>query len=243
MLPAAFVVLEAFPLTPNGKLDRKALPAPEAEAFASNAYVPPQGPVEETLAALWSELLRIERVGRHDDFFALGGHSLLAVSLVERLRRLDLQVDVRALFITPTLAELAAAVGNGEKQVAVPPNLIPADCTHLTPDLLSLISLDQAALDRIVASVPAGAANVQDIYPLGPLQEGLLFHHLLQQQGDTYVLASLLSFDSRERLDCFLSAFDTVIARHDIFRTAFADRKSTRLNSSHSSVSRMPSSA
>ncbi|MFN9635612.1 MAG: non-ribosomal peptide synthetase, partial [Synechococcaceae cyanobacterium] len=140
MVPAAFVVLESLPLTPNGKLDRKALPAPEAEAYAVRAYEPPVGLVEEALAALWSELLRIERVGRHDDFFSLGGHSLLAVSLVERMRRQGLPVDVRALFTTPTLAELAAVVGEAA-EVAVPPNPIPPDCTRLTPDLLPLVSL------------------------------------------------------------------------------------------------------
>jgi amino acid adenylation domain-containing protein len=221
MLPAAFVVLEALPLTPNGKLDRKTLPAPEANAYATGAYAPPDGPVEEALAALWSELLGIDRIGRHDDFFSLGGHSLLAVSLVERMRRQGLPVDVRALFTTPTLAELASVVGDGA-EVAVPPNRIPPDCTRLTPDLLPLVSLEQAAIDRIVATVPGGAANVQDIYPLGPLQEGLLFHHLLQEEGDAYVLAAPFGFDNRERLQGFLLAFDAVIARHDIFRTAFA---------------------
>ncbi|HBH72479.1 MAG TPA: non-ribosomal peptide synthetase module, partial [Synechococcales bacterium UBA10510] len=221
MVPAAFVVLESFPLTPNGKMDRKALPAPEADAYATGAYAPPEGQVEEALAELWSELLGIERVGRHDDFFALGGHSLLAVSLVERMRRQGLPVDVRALFTTPTLAELASVVGDGD-EVAVPPNRIPPDCTRLTPELLPLVSLEQAALDRIVATVPGGAGNVQDIYPLGPLQEGLLFHHLLQQEGDAYLIALLYGFDNRERLESFLSAFEAVIARHDIFRTAFA---------------------
>ncbi|MFN9661776.1 MAG: non-ribosomal peptide synthetase, partial [Cyanobacteriota bacterium] len=220
MVPAAFVVLEALPLTPNGKVDRKALPAPEAEAYATGAYVPPEGPVEEALAALWRELLGIERVGRHDDFFALGGHSLLAVSLVERMRRQGLPVDVRALFTTPTLAELAAAVGDAA-EVAVPPNSIPGDCSRLTPELLPLVSVDQDALDRIVATVPGGAANVQDIYPLGPLQEGLLFHHLLQPEGDAYLLAALFGFDNRERLDGFLRAFEAVIDRHDILRTSF----------------------
>ncbi|MFN9545795.1 MAG: non-ribosomal peptide synthetase, partial [Cyanobacteriota bacterium] len=221
MLPAAFVVLESFPLTPNGKLDRKALPAPEAEAYALRAYAPPEGPVEEALAALWRELLGIKQVGRHDDFFALGGHSLLAVSLVERMRRLDMPLDVRALFTTPTLAELAAVVGDGV-EVAVPPNRIPPDCTRLTPDLLPLVTLEQKAIDQIVATVPGGACNVQDIYPLGPLQEGLLFHHLLQEEGDAYVLATVLRFDSRAGLESFLSACQAVINRHDIFRTAFA---------------------
>ncbi|MFN9622268.1 MAG: non-ribosomal peptide synthetase, partial [Cyanobacteriota bacterium] len=73
----------------------------------------------------------------------------------------------------------------------------------------------------IVASVPGGATNVQDIYPLGPLQEGLLFHHLLQREGDAYVLAAVFGFDTRERLENFVTAFEAVIARHDIFRTSF----------------------
>ncbi|MFM8277089.1 MAG: amino acid adenylation domain-containing protein, partial [Cyanobium sp.] len=113
MVPAAFVVLEAFPLTPNGKLDRKALPAPEAEAYASSAYEPPVGPVEQTLAALWSELLRIEQVGRHDDFLALGGHSLLAVQLISRLRvSLGLEVSLAELFAHPVLADFAAGLAD-----------------------------------------------------------------------------------------------------------------------------------
>ena len=100
MVPAAYVALEALPLTPNGKLDRKALPPPDDEAFARAVYEPPQGEVEETLAAIWADLLGLDRVGRHDNFFELGGHSLLAVQLIERMRRLGLQADVRALFAT-----------------------------------------------------------------------------------------------------------------------------------------------
>jgi acyl-coenzyme A synthetase/AMP-(fatty) acid ligase len=80
MVPAAFVRLDAWPLTPNGKLDRKALLAPEGSAFARHVYEPPQGPMETTLARIWSELLHVDQIGRHDDFFDLGGHSLLVSS-------------------------------------------------------------------------------------------------------------------------------------------------------------------
>ena len=83
------------------------------------------------LAAIWAEVLKLERVGRHDNFFELGGHSLLAVTLIERMRRSGLKVDVRALFATPTLAELAASVSQRTRdRVEVPPNRIPPDASR-----------------------------------------------------------------------------------------------------------------
>ena len=219
LIPAAYVRLDALPLTANGKLDRKALPEPDQNAWLSREYEAPQGPVETALAQIWADVLKLEQVGRHDNFFELGGHSLLAVSLIERLRQIGLNTDVRVLFSQPTLAALAAAVGSG-REIEVPANRIPADCTHITPELLSLTELDQASIDRIVASVPGGAANVQDIYPLAPLQEGILYHHLSAEQGDPYLLQSRLTFDSLERVEAFAAALRQVIARHDILRTA-----------------------
>ncbi|PBP92674.1 hypothetical protein CCL07_22560, partial [Pseudomonas congelans] len=108
MIPVAYVRLDAMPLTPNGKLDRKALPAPESDSLISRGYEAPTGETETQIAVLWQDLLGIEQVGRHDNFFELGGHSLLAVSLIGHMRQLGLSVDVRALFGQPTLAALAA---------------------------------------------------------------------------------------------------------------------------------------
>jgi amino acid adenylation domain-containing protein len=178
------------------------------------------GEVETTLARIWEKVLKLERVGRHDDFFKLGGHSLLAVTLIERMRREGFKLDVRALFVTPTLMALAAAVGGASDTIAVPPNLIPPGCAAITPAMLPLVNLSQEEIDRIVSQIPGGAANVQDIYPLAPLQEGFLFHHLMGDEGDTYLLVDQLGFDSRERLERYLDAVRSVVARHDILRTA-----------------------
>jgi acyl carrier protein len=111
MVPAAYVRLDALPLTPNGKLDRKALPAPEGGAYAARAYEAPQGEVEEKLAAIWAELLAVDRVGRHDNFFELGGHSIKAVQVVSRIRReFGVELPLRPLFEAPTISQLATQV-------------------------------------------------------------------------------------------------------------------------------------
>ncbi|SFY30528.1 non-ribosomal peptide synthetase, partial [Pseudomonas sp. NFACC47-1] len=219
MVPSAFVMLTVFPLTTNGKLDRKALPVPDQSAVVSREYEAPQGEIETAIAAIWQDLLQLERVGRHDHFFELGGHSLLAVKLIERMRQIDLAADVRVLFGQPTLAALAAAVG-GRHEIRVPANVIPDDCSRITPDMLPLADLDQDGIDRVLATVPGGVANVQDIYALAPLQEGILYHHLAAAQGDPYLQYILFAFDSRSRLEDFANALQGVVSRHDILRTA-----------------------
>ncbi|MGH8449026.1 amino acid adenylation domain-containing protein, partial [Pseudomonas sp.] len=218
MVPSAFVVLDKFPLTTNGKLDRKALPVPDTDALVRRGYEAPQGAVETTIAGLWQDLLKLDRVGRDDNFFELGGHSLLAVKLIERMRQVDLSADVRVLFGQPTLAALAAAVG-GQGEVQVPANLIIEGSQHITPEMLPLVALDQAAIDHIVASVPGGIGNVQDIYGLAPLQAGILYHHLATTEGDPYVLQVQLRFDDQAAVDAFIQALHSVIARNDILRT------------------------
>jgi amino acid adenylation domain-containing protein len=111
MVPAAYVKLEALPLTLNGKLDRRALPAPEGGSYVRRSYEAPQGEVEEPLARQWAELIKVDRVGRYDNFFALGGHSLLAMQLVSRVRdSFGVELPVVRVFETQSLAELAAAI-------------------------------------------------------------------------------------------------------------------------------------
>ncbi|PSL79090.1 non-ribosomal peptide synthetase, partial [Variovorax sp. WS11] len=219
MVPAVILVLDTLPLNANGKIDRKALPAVEAQE--QGAYEAPAGDVEQAVATLWSELVGATRVGRHDNFFELGGHSLLAIQLMERLRRQGREAPVRLLFQHPRLTDFATALqGAADPEVDVPPNGIPAGCTAITPAMLPLVTLDDTQIRRIESAVPGGGANIQDIYPLAPLQEGILFHHLMGGEEDAYVSALLLAFDSRERLRHFIDCLNRVIARHDMLRTA-----------------------
>ncbi len=222
MVPGAFMVLERMPLTANGKLDRRALPAPDLSAYVTAEYAPPQSDTEALLVEIWQELLRIGRVGRLDHFFELGGHSLLIPRMLDKLRHAGLKLEIQRIYENPTLADLARAVTNlSAGPAAAPSSAIPAGCTYITPQMLDMVRLQPEEIARIISTVPGGAPNVQDIYPLAPLQEGIFFHHLLTAQGgDTYVLLLLMSFSSQQRLHGFVTALQQVIDRHDNLRTA-----------------------
>jgi acyl carrier protein len=113
MLPAAYVRLHELPLTVNGKIDRKALPEPEEDAYGIRDYEEPIGEIEKALAGIWEEILNVKRVGRRDNFFHLGGHSLLAVGVVMRLQQaFNIEVTIGDLFDSPVLASLAERLLN-----------------------------------------------------------------------------------------------------------------------------------
>jgi acyl carrier protein len=120
MIPSLFVPLSALPLTPNGKIDRKALPDP---ALSDEAYVAPRTPTEIELAQLWAQLLNVERVGLHSDFFALGGHSLIATQLVSRIEQVfGVELGLGALLRTKNVEEQALLIL--EAQLAADPALL-----------------------------------------------------------------------------------------------------------------------
>jgi amino acid adenylation domain-containing protein len=128
MIPNAFVILDALPLTANGKIDSRALPPPESSSEASDKYVAPRNPIEDILVTVWSEVLKVEKVGINDNFFELGGHSLLATKLVAQIRdRLKVELPLRQLFNSATLAELAQGIEQlkQEKSDTIVPAILP----------------------------------------------------------------------------------------------------------------------
>jgi arthrofactin-type cyclic lipopeptide synthetase C len=108
MVPAAYVLLEKLPLTPNDKVDRKALPPPDDGAYATRAYEAPVGEMETSIARVWMQALKLERIGRHDNFFEIGGHSLLIVKIMTLLRQLGIRATIADLFNHPTIESFAA---------------------------------------------------------------------------------------------------------------------------------------
>jgi hypothetical protein len=128
MVPAAYVRLEEMPLTPNGKLDRRALPAPEGQAYSRRGYEEPVGEIERALSRLWSEVLKVERIGRNDNFFELGGHSLLGIKLFGRIgETLNMMPPVVSVFRHQTVREMAGLIETLLSQDAEPLSVADAE--------------------------------------------------------------------------------------------------------------------
>ena len=190
MVPAAFVELSALPLTPNGKVDRRALPAPQRQAAGTAA---PRGPVEERLAGLWADLLRLDAVGAHDNFFELGGHSLLATQLVSRVRgAFQVELPLRVIFEAPTVADLAAwierALRTSGKAAVAPP------------------------VARVLRDRPL---------PLSFAQERLWFLQLLAPASPVYNMMGAVRLAGRLDAGALAAALSEILRRHEALRTTF----------------------
>ncbi|WP_317658691.1 non-ribosomal peptide synthase/polyketide synthase [Pseudomonas sp. KU43P] len=200
MVPARLMRLERMPLTPNRKLDRKALPEPELQV---RAHVAPQGDVECTLAAIWQQVLNLPQVGAEDNFFELGGDSIVSVQVVARAREVGLALTPRDLFMHQSVRALAAQAQPLEHATAL-------SVTRL--DLTSLSETERAAL-------PASLDTVEDIMPLSPMQQGMLFH-ALDSGTDLYVNQLDVVIDGLDAAR-FIAAWNEVSGCHDSLRASF----------------------
>jgi amino acid adenylation domain-containing protein len=193
MVPSAFVILDMLPLTPNGKVDRKALPTAESGRVAEDGPVASFGPIEELLVGIWSEVLGLERFGRHESFFALGGHSLLATRVVSRLREvLGVELPLRRLFEAPTLEGLAREVeaARRREEPASAPPIVPVRC------------------------------HAQDL-PLSFAQQRLWFLDQLAPESPAYNIPLAVQLNGVLRQSVLEAAFHEVVRRHEALRTSF----------------------
>ncbi|HEY1379606.1 MAG TPA: amino acid adenylation domain-containing protein, partial [Gemmataceae bacterium] len=203
MVPAAFVILPALPLTPSGKVDRKALPAPDAtRPDLDTAYATPRTPTEVKLAAALADVLRVEKVGRHDSFFDLGGHSLLATQLLTRVRaEFGVEVPLRRLFEAPTLADLAAAVDEHSAPAAAPS----------------------------LSAAPLTPAPRDEPLPLSLGQETLWFLDQLEPGNTTYNCPAVVRITGPFDTEVMRRAFEAIVHRHEALRSTFHARGDERV--------------
>ncbi|RKH18898.1 amino acid adenylation domain-containing protein [Corallococcus sp. CA047B] len=211
MVPAAFVELPALPLSSNGKVDRKALPPPDlASADPERAFVGPRTPVEETLVALWAELLSVPRVGVFDSFFALGGHSLLAMKVLGRVRTaFGIDVPLRALFEGPTTAALAQHV---EAALRARGDTLPFASTP-AGDTLGPLAADVVEPPVLV---PPRAS-----YPLSPSQRRYWRDYVRDPQRTWSNISAAVPLGGALLAEPIERAINLLIARHESLRTAF----------------------
>ncbi len=193
MVPAAFVELPALPLTANGKIDRRALPAPDQSNTDLDAYTAGRNAFEEEVIRIWSEVLLVDPVGAHDNFFDLGGHSLLAIRLVSKLREsFKVEISLRTLFEQPTPAQLSTALQAALRceEAAVP-------VTEITP----------VARDRSL--------------PLSFAQQRLWFLDQLDPNSPAYNMPVALRLDGKLDREALERSLNAIVARHEILRTSF----------------------
>lgn len=218
MIPAAFVVLDRLPVSANGKFDRKALPAPDFSARYTDRYAAPRNRTEACLAKIWAELLRVERIGVHDNFFGLGGDSILVIQAATRAREVGIVFTPRQLFEHQSVAELAAVAVVSDASGSTSNSLYRELRTGAqTVEAFSLAELDEEEIEALRARY----ADIEDVYPLAPMQEGLLFHSLLYPNSGIYVMQDRYRIEGSVEVEAFHEAWQAVADRHPILRTSF----------------------
>lgn len=247
MIPLAFVFMDAFPLTINGKIDVKALPLPDIEANREDKFIPPRTPIEETLVKIWQELLEIESISVTDSFFALGGHSLLAVKMVYEIKKeLTIDLSLAYLWENSTIEKLALKITQ-QKILALTPDTLFEIISHNKLDIVSHLSLhqrlilekqlnnlnDETLIDVNKTTLPQIHPRLEDKYqpfPLTDIQEaywvGRSYNFELGNVGaHGYYEVDTLDFD----LAKFETAWQKLCDRHEMLRARILDNGSQQI--------------
>ncbi|WP_027255435.1 non-ribosomal peptide synthetase [Planktothrix agardhii] len=205
MVPTAFVLLDTFPLTPNGKIDRRALPVPDLQS--QGEYIAPRNPIEEKMAQIWAEVLKLKRVSIEDNFFELGGHSLLATQVISRCQQaFQIALPLRYLFESPTIAQLSAVI---------------------------LKELQTGLGLKLPAIVPL---NRQDDIPLSWAQERLWFVNQLEGESGAYTIDLTMRLLGNLDIKALKKAFQAIIQRHEPLRTQFKLKNNKPIQAIASSI-------
>ncbi len=203
MVPALFVPLDALPLTSSGKVDRRALPEPEAaRPDLAAPFAAPEGPAEEALAGIWAGVLKVDRVGRDDNFFALGGDSMLSIQVLSQARERGLGLSLQQLFQHQTVRALAQAMAGPQAAAPAPVRTAP----------FSLVS----EADRLLLPDTA-----EDAYPLAKMQAGMLFHSELNPDSSIYHNTNSIYLKAPYDPERMRLALDRLASRHPLLRTSF----------------------
>ncbi|MFG2485181.1 amino acid adenylation domain-containing protein [Streptomyces virginiae] len=209
MVPVAVMGLDALPLSPNGKVDRRALPAPAWEA-AQEGFVAPRSEVERRLAEVWCQVLGLERVGVHDDYLALGGDSILSIQVVAKARGASIRITPRQIFEHPTIAALAQ-----EAEL-----LLPADGGDRDQDGTGTVPDGTAGLlpAGLVASWERDHGPLHAVWPMSGLQQGMLYHALAEPRSDAYTEQLVCTLSGELDPQVFLDAWRRAMNRHSALR-------------------------
>jgi len=197
MLPSAFLLLDRFPLTPNGKIDRAALPAPSMEDLVGAGFVAPRTDQEEAMAAIWCSVLKLEQVGVTNNFFELGGHSLLATQCMARIRdQFDVDLPVKLMFSHPTIAELCEQLELVERR------------GDLLPPPVEILDRD--------GELPPSFAQMR-IWFVNQLEESGSEHNM----STSYNMPAAIRLRGKLNVTALRKAFQQLVVRHEVLRTSF----------------------
>ncbi|KQQ61684.1 hypothetical protein ASF84_28070 [Pseudomonas sp. Leaf127] len=209
MVPAQIVLLDRLPLTANGKLDKRALPWP---GVVARGFVAPEGDTEQKLADIWAQVLKREHIGTTDNFFELGGDSILSLQIIARAKRQGIKLTPKQVFEQQTIGQLAKVAKPVEARSAVAKPV--SQVESRTP--LVVLSPEQ------LGQLPVPAADIEDIYPLSPMQQGMLFHSLLDQQAGHYINQLRVDVQGLD-VERFKAAWLSAISRHEVLRASFVE--------------------